>query len=182
MALQDQNLVLSSAQAITATAASTNIYDIEIGNTITTTLTAVPNMIIGNATYFGEDLGLGRGVGTPAIEVFSGSGTPITATSLRISAQGAPMNVTAAGTGNTSDLTFVTYIETDAIPLASILASSRLAAFDLPRRRVGEVMPRFLRLNYTVAGSNFAGLTVTSYINLGGTSAQTTLGQYPSNY
>lgn len=182
MALQDQNLVLSSAQAITATAASTNIYDMEIGNTITTTLTATPNAIIGNATYFGEDLGLGRGVGTPSIEVFSGTGTPAVATSLQIAAQGAPMNSTAAGTGNTSDLTFTSYIETDAIPLASILASSRLAQFDLPRRQVGSTLPRFLRLYYTVAGSNFTGLTVTSYINLGGTSAQNTLGQYPSNY
>lgn len=183
MALQDQNLVLSSAQAITATAASTNVYDIEEGLTKTTTFTPSPSAIIGNATYFGEDLGLGRGVGTPAIEVFSGTGTPAAATSLQITAQGAPMNSTAFGTGNVSDLVFTPYIGTGAIPLASILASSRLAAFDLPRRSPpGTPMPRFLNLNYTVVGSNFTGLTVTSYINLGGTSAQNTLGQYASNY
>ena len=114
MALQDQNLVLSSAQTITATAQSTNAYDIL--------------------------------------------------------------------TGNTSGVTYTTYIETAAIPLASILASARLAAFDLPRRQVKSAMPRFYALDYIVAGSNFSGLTVTAYINLGGTSAQDTLGQYASNY
>ena len=180
--LNDQNLVLSSAQAITATAASTNTYDIEIGNTVTTTFTPSPAQIIGNATYFGEDLGLGRGVGTPTIQVFSGSGTPAVATSLQIALQGAPMNGTAFASGNVSDLVFVAYIETGAIPLASILASSRLAEFDLPRRQVGAALPRFYNLEYTVGGSNFTGLTVTAFINLGDTSAQASLGQYASNY
>lgn len=179
MALQDQNLVLSSAQAITGSAQSTNAYDLLNGNTLAVASGAyTTNSIIGNATEFGEDLGLGRGVGTPAIEVFSGSGTPAVATSLQIAAQGAP----DAGTGNTSGVTYTTYIETGAIPLASILASVRLAAFDFPRRQVGATMPRFIALDYIVAGSNFTGLTVTAYINLGGTSAQSTLGQYPSNY
>ena len=110
--------------------------------------------------------------------MFSGSGTPAVATSLQIALQGAPDN----GGGTIGGLTYVTYIETDAIPLASILASMRLAAFDFPRRRVGQALPRFIQLDYIVGGSNFTGLTVTSYINLGGTSAQTSLGQYPSNY
>ena len=179
MALMDQNMVLSSAQAITATAQSTNAYDIANGGTLAVASGAyTSNYIQGNATVFGEDLGLGRGVGTPAIEVFSGSGTPAGATSLDIQLQGA----VDPGTGNTSGCTYVAYLGTEPIPLASILASNRLAAFDFPRRRVGAALPRFIALNYVVAGSNFTGLTVTSYINLGGTSAQTTLGQYPSNY
>lgn len=179
MALMDQNLVLSSAQAITATAQSTNAYDILNGNTLAVASGAyTTNAIIGNATVFGEDLGLGRGKGTPQIEVFSGAGTPAAATSLDIQLQGAP----DAGTGNTSGVTYVAYIGTEAIPLASILASSRLARFDFPQRRVGAALPRFIALNYVVAGSNFTGLTVNAYVNLGGTSAQSTLGQYPSNY
>lgn len=182
MALQDQNLVLSNAQAVTATAASTNTYDLETGLLVTTTFTKTPAAIIGNATYFGEDLGFGRGKGTPAIEVFSGSGTPAAATSLQVSFQGAPMNNTAFASGNVSDLTFTPYIQTGAIPLASILASSRICVFDYPARQVKIGMPRFVNLNYIVAGSNFTGLTLTSYINLGGTSAQDTLGQYASNY
>ena len=106
--------------------------------------------------------------------VFSGSGTPAVATSLDIQLQGA----VDPGTGNTSGCTYVAYLGTEPIPLASILASNRLAAFDFPRRRVGAAMPRFIALNYVVAGSNFTGLTLTSYINLGGTSAQAT----PSGY
>lgn len=180
MALQDQNLVLSSAQAITASAASTNTYDALLGTTVTTTYvayTAAP-AIWGNATYFGEDLGLGRGVGTPSVEVFSGTGTPATATSLQIGLQGAP----DAGGTTVSGLTFTIYAETGAIPLASILASIRLAQFALPRRQAGLALPRFYQVYYTVGGSNFTGLTVTAYINLGGTSAQSSLGQYPANY
>ena len=181
MALMDQNLVLSSAQAVTATAVSTNTYDMLQGALLASsggTYTVPPPYIIGNATYFGEDLGLGRGVGTPQIEVFSGSGTPAVATSLQIAAQGAPDN----GGGTISGLTFTIYQQTGAIPLASILASTRLARFDLPNRQVGLALPRFLQLDYIVAGSNFTGLTLTSYINLGGTTAQPTMGLYPSNY
>lgn len=179
MALMDQNLVLSSAQAITATAQSTNAYDILNGNTLAVASGAyTTNAVIGNATVFGEDLGLGRGKGTPQIEVFSGAGTPGAATSLDIQLQGAP----DAGTGNTSGVTYVAYIGTEAIPLASILASNRLARFDMPQRRVGAALPRFLALNYVVVGSNFTGLTVNAYVNLGGTSAQSTLGQYPANF
>lgn len=175
----DQNLVLSSAQAITATARSTNAYDLLNGLTLASASGAyTTNAVIGNATVFGEDLGLGRGVGTPQVEVFSGAGTPAAATSLNISLDGA----VDAATGNTSGVTYATYIETGAIPLASILASNRLAAFAWPKDRVKAAMPRFISLNYTVVGSNFTGLTVTSYINLGGTSAQDTLGQYASNY
>lgn len=180
--LNDQNLVFSSAQAVTATAVSTSTYDIEEGLMKTTTFTPSPSAIIGNATYFGEDLGGGRGPGTPSVLVFTGSGTPAAATSLQISLQGAPMNATAFGTGNVSDLVFVPYIQTRAIPLASILSSIRIADFALPRREQGQGLPRFLNLNYIVAGSNFTGLTLTSLINLGDTSAQTTLGNYASNY
>lgn len=180
MALQDQNLVLSSAQAVTATAQSTNAYDLFTGNTIAVASGAyATNGIIGNATVFGEDLGLGRGKGTPVVEVFTGSGTPAAATSLTVQIQGAP----DAGTGNTSGVTYVAYAATGAIPLASILASNRLATLDLPRRQALAALPRFIALNYVVAGADFTGLTLTSYINLGsGASAQDTMGQYPSNY
>jgi hypothetical protein len=183
MALMDQNLIFGTgtggSQAVTATAQSTQAYDIFTGNMIAVASGAYSTTgIIGNATVFGEDLGLGRGKGTPQIEVFSGSGTPAAATSLDIQLQGAP----DAGTGNTSGVTYVAYIGTEAIPLASILASSRLARFDFPQRRVGAALPRFIALNYVVVGSAFTGLTLFSYVNLGGTSAQTTLGQYASNY
>jgi hypothetical protein len=180
MSLMDQNLVLSSAQAITATARSTLAYDLLTGNTLASASGAYTsgNSIIGNASVFGEDLGLGRGVGTPQVEVFSGAGTPAAATSLNIAFEGA----IDAGTGNTSGVTYTTYIQTGTIPLASILASNRLARFDWPQKQVRAANPRFISLNYTVAGANFTGLTVTAYINLGGTSAQDQLGQFAANY
>ena len=187
MALNDQNLVLSDGQdihtAFSATPlASTYTYDILTSTRITTsggTYTVPPNSIIGNATYFGEDLGLGRGKGTPSVEVFSGATvTKGSATALQIALAGAPDN----GGGTLGGLTFTAYIETGAIPVASILASIRLAAFDFPRRQVGLGLPRFIQVQYLASTADFTTLTASAYINHGGTSAQTSLGQYPSNY
>jgi hypothetical protein len=183
--LNDQNLVLSSAQNVTATAPSTNTYDILQGLSLLTaggTPGAYPagsvNSTIGNAQFFGEDLGLGRGMGTPQVVGFTGAGTPAAGTSLTVQLQGAVDN----GNGNVSGLTFTPYIQTQAIPLASIIASRRLFAFDFPRRQEGLGLPRFINLNYVVVGGPFTGLSITSYINLGETSAQATLGQYPANF
>ncbi len=180
MALQDQNLVFSSNQAVTVTTTSTNTYDLLTSALLVGggTYTVPPNAIIGNATFFGEDLGLGRGIGTPSVEVFTGSGTPGTATSLQVALQGAVDN----GGGTLAGLSFVPYIETGPIPLASILSSKRIAAFDFPKRQIGQGLPRFINLAYIVVGANFTGLTLTSYINLGGNSAQDTLGAYAANY
>ena len=179
--LMDQNLNLSSAQAITATAASTNTIDLLQGLSLLTsggTYTVPPNYIIGNATYFGEDLGIGRGVGEPVFVVTTGAGTPATAASLQIAVQGAVDN----GGGTIAGLSFVPYIQTRAIPLASILASTRIATIRFPKREVGQGLPRFINMNYIVAGSNFTGLTVTSDLTLGPDDSVGTLGQYPSNY
>lgn len=189
MPLQDQNLVLTGttgvqgSQAITATAASLFTYDILNGQALLTasgTYTVPPNSIIGNSSFFGEDLGLGRGMGTPQVVGYTGSGTPAVGTSLTVQLQGAPDTLAAAGA--ISGLVFVVYIQTRVILLASIVASRRLFAFDFPRRQEGDGLPRFINLNFVVGGSNFTGLTVTAYINLGETSAQATLGQYASNY
>lgn len=179
--LLDKQIQLSAAQAITATAASTNTYDQLTGNSVATgagTYTVPPNWIIGNATVFGEDLGLGRGVGEPKFVVSTGSGTPAAATSLQIVVQGAVDN----GGGTIAGLTFIPYIETRGIPLASILASSRIASIAWPKREVGQALPRFINLNYVVVGSNFTGLTVNADVTTGPDDATGTLGQYASNY
>jgi len=179
--LLDQNFNFSSAQAITATAASTNTMDLLQGLGLATsggTYTVPPNYIIGNATYFGEDLGIGRGLGEPVFVVTTGSGTPAVATGLQIAVQGAVDN----GGGTIAGLTFVPYIETRSIPLASIAASSRIATIRYPKREVAQALPRFINLNYIVSGSNFTGLTVTADLTLGPDDAVGTLGQYPSNY
>lgn len=182
MGLLDQQLQFSSAQAITATAASTNFLDLETGEKLTTTFTPSPDLIDGNVTYFGEDLGIGRGKGTPRIIVNTGAAAFLTGTSLQIAFRGAPVNNTAFASGLRSDLTFAVYIETGAIAVALLTAYARLASFDWPKRKIGEELPRFVDLNYTVAGSDFTAGTLTADVTLGPDDAQGTLTKYPANY
>ena len=182
MSLMDQNLVFSNAQAVTTTAESTNTYDILQGQALATsggTYTVPPNAIVGNATYFGEDLGGGRGVGTPEVEVYQvGTTAPSGATSLQVQLQGAPDN----GGGTIGGLTFTPYIESQVIPEASILAPRLICAFAFPNRSPNNAgLPRFINLNYVCVGT-FSNLSISAYINLGGNQAQSTLGQYPANY
>lgn len=179
--LMDANLRLSNGQAITASAASTNTIDLLQGLALDSgsgTYTVPPAQIIGNPTYFGEDLGIGKHMGTPRFVFTSGAGTPAAATSLTIGIRGAP----DAGGGAISGLTFTTYIQTGAIPLASILASTRLASIDFPKREVGKGLPRFIQAYYTVAGSNFTGLTMYADLTHGPDDAVDTLKNYGANY
>lgn len=178
--LLDQNLSLSQAQAVTVTSPSTFTYDILKGNSLNTATGtyAVPsNDIIGNTAFFGEDLGGGRGLGEPVFVVSSGAAAPAGATSLQIAVQGAPDN----GGGTIAGLAFTTYVSTGAIPMASILASSRLARLAWPRRAVGAALPRFINLLYTVVGGPFTGLVVNADVTLGPDDSGT-VPQYPSNF
>ena len=184
--LMDQNLRFSAAQAVTATAASTNTLDLLQGTTVITgsasfvTGTIGGTYIIGqNLSVFGMDFGVGRGMGTPRVVVTTGPTAPGAATSLQISFQGAA----DPGASNTiASLTFIPYYQTRAIPLASILASNRVASFDWPMREVNAAMPRFINLNYIVAGSNFTGLTLSADVTLGPDDSVNTLNKYPSNF
>ena len=180
--LMDKNLQLSAAQAITATAVSANYYDI-LNGLIATGAAYVQNATnytIGNSSTFGSDMGIGlSGAGPARVVVNTGTGTPGAATSLTIQLQGAP-DVTATSTYG--GLTWTTYEATGAIPVASILASSRIATLWFPPRQVGLALPRFYQLNYVVAGSNFTGLTVSADLVIGAEQSQVTLGQYPANF
>jgi hypothetical protein len=49
-------------------------------------------------------------------------------------------------------------------------------------RKTGQALPRFLQLNYVVAGSNATTGTLTSDVTLGDDDAQSTLAYYGSNY
>jgi hypothetical protein len=183
MGMLDAALQFSNAQAITASAQSTNFYDQLTGASLTTTFTPIPAGVIWpvNETYFGEDLGIGKGLGTPRVVVETGT-VFATLTSLQIQFQGAPMNSTAATSGNRSDLAFVTYIQTDAIAVALLTANTRIAAFDWPMRKTGQALPRFVQLNYVVGGSSATTGTVTSDVTIGDDDAQGTLSQYGSNF
>jgi hypothetical protein len=180
MGMLDANLQFSNAQAITATAASTNIYDQATGLMVTTTYVAATALALNwgpNVTVFAEDLGIGKGPGTPRVVVNVGT-VFATLTSLQVQFQGA---IDAGGTA-TSGLTFTTYIMTDTIAAALLTANTRIASFDWPMRKTGASLPRFIRLNYVVAGSSATTGTVTSDITLGDSDAQSTLAYYPSGY
>jgi hypothetical protein len=182
MGMLDLSLQFSSAQAITATAQSTNFYDQLTGQNLQTTYTPSPSAIFSvNETYFGEDLGIGKGEGTPRV-VVNAIAAFATLTSLQIQFQGAPENGTSHVSGNRSDLVFVTYMQTDTIAVALLTANTRIASFDWPMRKTGQALPRFVQLNYVVAGSNATTGTLTSDVTLGDDDAQSTLAFYGSNY
>lgn len=176
----DFNLQFSNAQAITADAASTYMYDQLTGEKDTTTFTTAPANTWGNATYFGEDLGIGKGMGTPRVVVTVGTAF-LTIVDLTIEFRGAPNNATAQASGLRSDLTFTVYIKTPSIALALLTANTRIASFDWPMRKTGQGLPRFIDLNYDVNTSATAG-TITADVTLGEDDATGTLGQYPSNF
>ena len=182
MGMLDVNLQFSNAQAITADAASTGFYDQLTGTMGTTTFSLTPNAIWGKATYFGEDLGIGKGLGTPRVVVNTGT-VFATIVDLTIKFQGAPNNVTAAASGNRSDLTFVTYMATRAIPVAALTANTRIASFDWPMRSTPNTLalPRFVELYYDVNTSATTG-TVTADVTLGDDDAQGTLQRTSNNY
>lgn len=141
----DAGSVLSSTQAITATAVSTGIYDtagLGVGQPVTNRF--------GTATNFGEDLGGGGpaasapqlGVWVTTAFTAGGAGT------LQIQLQAA---VDVNNTG--LPVTWQTIDQTDAFALASLVVSSPqrpLVSFTVPDRYPGQNFPRFYRLNYVV--------------------------------
>ena len=160
MAITDGLLTLSAAQAITATAASTNIIDLTgagSGN--------APNMVFGGSVY-GADMGVGDGMAVPKIVVSVGTAF-LTLTSLTVAAQFAPDN------GSNAPGTYITYAQTGAIPVADLVAGAFIGTFGYPQMptKVDGILtdyplPRFVRLDYTVAGSNATAGTVNAYVEL----------------
>lgn len=164
MAQSDVNLIFSSAQAITATAPSANYVDLAQGLVIATGA-AYPtslNLVYGaNSTnqYFGEDLGIGPE--KLPLAIYSGSTAWATGTSLNIQFQGAVDN----GGGTYGGLTWNTYSESGTIVTALLTASIGIWKEYFPHRKVAAAgtnasLPRFLQLNYVVAGSNYTNATI----------------------
>lgn len=173
MAFFDQTLLLSSAQAITTTAASTNIYDITgagSGN--------APTITFGTATKFGADMGIGDGVAIPSLFMtvgtafVSGGGATLT-----VSIEAAPDN------GSNAPGSYVVLAATQAFTASQLTAGAVLILPIPPVApiKLGEALPRFYRVNYTVATSTFSAGAVTSVILLNPPSGLVgTL--YPSNF
>lgn len=133
--LIDQSLVLSDAQAITATAASTNVYDSTQGT------------LVSGST--------GIGAGEPVYVIVNVGTAFATLTSLTFSLRTSD----TVSSGALSSAT--TLISTPAIGVASLTANSAQAAFVIPP--LGG--KRYFDVNYTVGGSNATAGTVTAYIS-----------------
>ena len=179
--LMDSQIQFSSAQALTSTAVSTNTLDLLTGQKLASsgayTAQASTNTIIGNASVYGADIGLGRGKGTPTVIGTTGAAAFGGGTSLQVQFRGAPDNAS----GTIGGLTFAVYIQTDVIAQALLTANTRVFVFDWPVRKIAQALPRFVQLNYVIVGPFNAG-TITADVTTGPDTANATLGQYPSNY
>lgn len=173
----DALVQLSTAQAITVTAASAAIYDVTgagSGN--------APNMIggvtaSGNA-LIGFDIGAGDGIAIP--EVFVDVTTAFTTgdgATLTLVLQAAPDN------GSNAPGTYVTLYQSAALTAAQLTAAAsfQFQVPPVPKTTFGEAMPRFYRLNYVVGTGTFGAGAVNANIVLNPSQA-TKIQNYPSNY
>ncbi len=177
MAILDILSVLSSKQAITSTAASTNVYDtagLGVGQPVTNII-GLPTASSGTNS-FGEDLGGGgpHAEGPQLQVIVDTAFTAGGAGTLTVQLQA------AEDTSNTGTPgTYKTIAQTDAYALATLTAGQRLTpSWSVPGRYAGAYFPRFYRLNYVVA---------TGPMTAGAVSAQLLTGQddsplYPANF
>jgi hypothetical protein len=142
----DASSILSNAQAVTVTAASTGVYDtagLGVG-------VPVNNRVGVSGTVFGSDMG-GGGPLTSAPQLGAWVTTTFTAggaATLQIQLQAAVDN----GSGGAG--TWDTIMATDTVAVALLVSGTPgapLASFTVPRRYQGQNFPRFYRLNYVVA-------------------------------
>lgn len=166
----DSLLQFSNVQAITSTAASTNIFDVTgagSGN--------APPLTWGTSTVFGSDLGLGEGAARPTVTLYVGTAF--------VSGGGATLTVqiqAAIDNGSNVPGTYTTLWETGLLSAATLAAGAQIQ-LPLPPRLPGEALPRFYRLNYVVATSTFSAGTISAWLALSPTS-NATIGAYPNNY
>ena len=121
-----------------------------------------PANIIGTATVFGEDLGIGHT--RPLIEAFIGTAvTTGTGATLNVAFQGAP-DPGAAGSYNPT--TWTTYQETGLIAVANLTAGAVAARMDWPAAfPANTARPRFVRLLFQVpAATNFTAGTISAAV------------------
>lgn len=132
----DSTNLFSDAQAITATAASTNIIDFGATDTPKHAANAIT-----------RDMGKGRMIDLRAQVVTAFA----TLTSLTVAVQ-------TAADGDEAFASPTTIIQTAAVPVASLLPGYVFAITAIPRGSVG----RYLRLNYTVGGASATAGAVTA--------------------
>ena len=119
---------------------STNVIDLGVNS-------GVPTFARGGGA---RDLGIGD---DPAVKLFSVVTTAfLGGTSILALLQGAPDNgVGAPGT-------WTTFWTGPTVLLANLIAGAELANIDMPKVPQGVAPPRFLRMQYTIAGTMTAGV------------------------
>lgn len=154
MAFFDTTLLLSNAQSLSATAASTNLYDVTgAGSGV------APLMVTGtNTTTYGADIGNGDGMAIPTAVFYittTGTGTG----TYTFEVQAALNNANSPGT-------WVTLSSSAAYVGTTLIAGNEIVLPIPPFAQIapGEGLPRFYRLHYTLSGS--AAVSVTGYIGL----------------
>ncbi len=159
----DAAAVLSSSQAITATAVSTGVYDVAglgVGNPATN----VFGQVFGTATNEGNDIGGGGPlVSPPMIVALVGTAfTAAGAATMIITLQGAPDTSNSGTPGTWTD-----EISTGAMAVANLTAGAAAARFVIPPRVPGQAFQRFYRLNYTIATGPMTAGTMSAFIATG---------------
>ena len=148
--LTDASLLLSNLQAITSTAASTNVIDYTTQSDI--------------------------GIGVTELQFAIYVGTTFTASG------SATLQVQVQGSADNS--TFYTITETDALPVADLVANAEIP-IDLTRRSLVQttpaLLPRYYRLNYVVATGPMTAGTLSAYLVIDRDEG-ITMGQYKSGF
>ena len=169
MAFYDASLQLSTAQAITTTAASTNIYDVTgagSGN--------APNQIFGNSTEYGFDIGAGEGVATPVARfVVTAAGTGTGTITFQVQA--------AQDNGSNAPGTYRT-LTSSAAYVGTDLDVGDVITLPIPPYALiepGMGLPRFYRFNYVQTGDGAASVTAGILLN---PPSGALITQYANNY
>lgn len=130
----DGLLVFSSAQALTATADSTNVIDLL------------------NARN------LGAGNDSPAIKIMLSVGTAFQSTG--------SSTLSAALAGSTDNSTYTTMVIMPTATKANMVAGAVIGNVDLPSTALGQALPRYLKLVYTVGTADFTAGTLNAALVL----------------
>ena len=134
----------------TGTQASSNVLDLGVG---TTTNPSLPSFANGGGA---RDIGIGD---KPAMKVLVEVTVAfVGGTSLQLTLQGAPDD----GSGGVGSYT--TMWTSAAIVEASMVAGAYLANISMPRPVPGQVLPRFLRLQYITVGTHTAGTVASTLV------------------
>lgn len=133
----DSLLLFSNGQALATDTdtASTSVIDLT-GN-------PTAGMNVGIQSRFMADMGLAQGVGMPKILAIVGT--------TFATAGAATLNVMFQG--STDNVTYNTYVQTGPIAASRLVAGAQVAHFDWPPVPSGLALPRYVRLNYGLPGS-----------------------------